>query len=632
MTKQQTLPLQKENIPETLKAYNRWVLWGLKKPENPNAKKWTKVPLQINGQPARTNDRRTFTSFATAVETLETDTSGKFSGIGIVLPDKMVGVDLDDCIHNGEFSERANLLFAMFPTYTELSPGGKGIKLIAFGALNHDYKSIDHNRGVEMYDGGTTNRFFTLTGNVVGGKDKITGQPASLFDLQVILSDPLGKYEEIRTEDHTERAKILMPFIDTDLADPYSSWLQVGMALSHCDPGDEMLQLWKDFSKHSTKYYEKEHDDRWKTFRRKEGQMVTIKYLERLAKENGFRERAFTANFITADKLATQELKREYVIEDFMVINEPMVIGGPSKCLKTSVALDMAVSIATGTKFLNHFPVPKRHRIAFISGESGEKTIQENLIEIATSKKVPLADLRLLYHGFKLPKLDDLGQVDDLIEQLLEFEVRITIIDPLYRSLRVGDSASNVYAMGEKLELIAEKIHRAGITPILCHHFRKAGNSFSEIPELEDLSQSGVAEFGRQFLLLKRREPYSYDGNHRLWFVYGGSAGHQGRNVLDVYTATRTSGLTWATTLKSLEDAIEEEKLKKEAIAEKKEATAKEDLIALIRGNPGLTTSEIGRRIKKRKAYVLEAIAELESSDSIRFEEGPRNSKLWFVH
>ena len=79
--------------------------------------------------------------------------------------------------------------------------------------------------------------------------------------------------------------------------------------------------------------------------------------------------------------------------------------------------------------------------------------------------------------------------------------------------------------------------------------FRKQGKTYSESPELEDLSMSGVAEFGRQFLLLKRRKQYEMDGKHDIWFSWGGSAGHQGLKVLEAFTGTRTGGVEWQASL-----------------------------------------------------------------------------------
>ena len=170
----------------------------------------------------------------------------------------------------------------------------------------------------------------------------------------------------------------------------------------------------------------------------------------------------------------------------------------------------------------------------------------------------------------------------------------------LYIELRVGDAASNVYAMGEKLELIAEKIHRAGITILLAHHFRKQGQSFHEAPELEDLSQSGVAEFGRQFILLKRKEKYQYDGQHKLWFTWGGSAGHQGAKVLVAETGTRKTGIVWKPSVLSYQEFADSESAAKDLVKGEKRRIFAEHLKKLLTNLPGLNSTEIKKSIQGR--------------------------------
>jgi len=40
--------------------------------------------------------------------------------------------------------------------------------------------------------------------------------------------------------------------------------------------------------------------------------------------------------------------RREWLVESILIDGEPGVIVGPPKCLKTSVAVDLAISLSTG--------------------------------------------------------------------------------------------------------------------------------------------------------------------------------------------------------------------------------------------------------------------------------------------
>lgn len=306
---------------------------------------------------------------------------------------------------------------------------------------------------------------------------------------------------------------------------------------------------------------------------------------------------AYRSESTTADKLLSKKIVREFAVQNIMVMNEPMIIGGATKSLKTSVMLELAVSIVTGKPFLGEFKIPNPQSVMVISGESGELTIQDFLKSVNNTKGLDASELSDLHISYRLPKLDDPNQVDDLITELKQKNIKIVFIDPLYRSLRVGDAASNVYSMGERLELIAEKIHAAGITPVLLHHFRKQGKSFDEAPDLEDLSQSGIAEFGRQFLLLKRRTAYEQDGNHTLWCQWGGSAGHQGLRILEAVTGTQESGLLWKTTLRTVDEWRDERKKEKEEKQRTHTETKRGEVQDLLAERPGLNLQEISEAV-----------------------------------
>jgi hypothetical protein len=625
-TKPETLEVNLENIPEAIKAVDRWILWKWEMRKG----KWSKTPRQINGKYASTDAPHTWTSFDEAATAYLVD---DFDGLGLVLPAGIVGIDLDDCIGTEGFTEEAKMLMAMLPTYCETSPSGTGVKMLATGQLSEKLAKTSHARGIELYDGASTNRYFAITGNAVGPIRKITGQRDSLFAIQTMITEPANAAESFESDPaNIAKAIDFLSHIRSERANDYDDWLKVGMALSWCDKSDEMLERWMHWSRSSEKFDEDVCRAKWESFKRENGRLLTIGYLDRLAKEDGYDPAKYQTRAITGDELLAKVIVRDYLIEDFMVRGEPMIIGGASKSLKTSVALEMALSIATGTKFLDEFEVKGRQSVMFVSGESGEGTLQDNLRMMAQAKGLDAWDLRDLHIAFKLPKLDDPNCVEDLVSEMREKAISIMFIDPLYRSLRVGDSASNVYAMGAQLDLIAERIHAAGITVVLLHHFRKQGKNYSEQPELEDLSQSGVAEFGRQFLLLKRTAAYQWDGKHSLYFNWGGSAGHQGMRMLDVYTGTKKLGLTWQTTLTTVDDWKATQKEQKEIDKGDKADTLKARILSIVEMHPGVKVAEIREKAGCNRATLKDILDGLEFEGLIYFKVGEKNAKLYFVH
>lgn len=115
-------------IPSELKAPSCWDTW-----------KWVvekgkrrKVPHQINGQKARSNDPSTWTTFESAY-TAFTETEDGFDGICWMMPTtpgKCVFIDVDDCVEDGVIAPWAIDVINRFNSYTEISQSGRRIHII----------------------------------------------------------------------------------------------------------------------------------------------------------------------------------------------------------------------------------------------------------------------------------------------------------------------------------------------------------------------------------------------------------------------------------------------------------------------------------------------------------------------
>jgi putative DNA primase/helicase len=153
-------PYNFNEIPAELKALPQWILWKSEKRNN----KPTKVPYQANGDMAQANNRRTWSTFATAVKFY---LEGDYDGIGFVFSrqDNYIGIDIDKCVTDEKPNTFATEIIDTLDSYTEFSPSGKGIHIIVKGNLPQNVigtgrKSTKH--GLEIYSYG---RYFTFTGN-----------------------------------------------------------------------------------------------------------------------------------------------------------------------------------------------------------------------------------------------------------------------------------------------------------------------------------------------------------------------------------------------------------------------------------------------------------------------------------
>ena len=258
---------------------------------------------------------------------------------------------------------------------------------------------------------------------------------------------------------------------------------------------------------------------------------------------------------MSSAELVMANFSFDYLIDDVLVAGQPMVIGARSKSLKTTLAIDMAVSLGTGTKFLDKFAT-QQARVAMFSGESGGPTIRETALRVAKHKQVELAEATCRWY-FRLPLLSDAQHLARLRAKILKHHLQIVFIDPLYMALhtaKTAGQAGNVFMAGALLGEVTRIGQETNCTIVLLHHFAKTRASNPSDPAtLEELSQAGMAEWARQWILLERREPYADDGRHAMWMRTGGSAGHAGLWALDVNEGTMPNRIWQPTLMKAHE-------------------------------------------------------------------------------
>src|SRR5260221_6114428 len=129
-------------------------------------------------QKAKSNDPATWSTYEQALATYQDSLAWKnpYDGIGFMCDGSFTGVDLDHCINDqGEISDQALDLVALFGSYTYITPSGRGLRIIIRAR-----KPGDRCRwpGVEIYD---QVRFFTWT------PDHLAGTSETIEDCQAEL-------------------------------------------------------------------------------------------------------------------------------------------------------------------------------------------------------------------------------------------------------------------------------------------------------------------------------------------------------------------------------------------------------------------------------------------------------------
>lgn len=279
-----------------------------------------------------------------------------------------------------------------------------------------------------------------------------------------------------------------------------------------------------------------------------------------------------------------------YIVNDILMPDQPFMIFGLEKTMKSTNMYDLGLSIATGTPFLNRFAVLRQMPVAIVSYESGPRATQDTLRRIAAFKGLSFATVQQSLAILQvLPKIDSLEDLSQIRLFLKETGAGVLLMDNIYLCM-TGDDWSNASKIANKLMDVKKVCDEFGCLLGYTHHNRKTLPNPHTPTNIRDCTGAGFSEFAGQWLGLSRQSEYMNDGVHPLYLSAGGR-----EDSGNLYIPTITEGrktdpggrhykVCWdnsATTPEQVHEAIaqkkEFEKLKKngwkisEAMAKSKE-------------------------------------------------------------
>lgn len=149
------------------------------------------------------------------------------------------------------------------------------------------------------------------------------------------------------------------------------------------------------------------------------------------------------------------------------------IVGGEPKCCKSFLALDLAVSVASGTPCLRRFVVPRAGRVLLYAAEDALHIVRRRLDGIACAAGVDLADLDIQVITAPVLRLDLDADRRSLADAIARLQPRLLILDPFVRLHRIDENASGEVA--PLLAYLRELQRRHSMAVLVVHHAKKGG-------------------------------------------------------------------------------------------------------------------------------------------------------------
>jgi hypothetical protein len=191
--------------------------------------------------------------------------------------------------------------------------------------------------------------------------------------------------------------------------------------------------------------------------------------------------------------------EHKWLIDKLWCAESVGLIGGPPKCGKTFFALEMAMSVATGTRCLDRFAVTHPGRVLVYAAEDCASTIRERLEGLALPRGISINHLDIGIIDTPRLRLDQRPMQLRLHATLTVHKPVLLILDPIVRMHACDENSSRDVAALLGFLRSLQRHHKLAIC--LVHHTRKSPASS---PGYELRGSGDFFAWGDCFLYLSR--------------------------------------------------------------------------------------------------------------------------------
>ncbi len=190
-----------------------------------------------------------------------------------------------------------------------------------------------------------------------------------------------------------------------------------------------------------------------------------------------------------------------WLIEKLWTERAVGVLGGAPKSFKTWLAVDLALSVASGTKALGCFPVRQPGPVVFFGAEDAPALLRERFAALASHRTLALERLDVFLLDVPVLHLDREKDQIQLSQTIRSAKPRLLVLDPLVRMHSLDEnSASEISGLLSFLRRL-EREHEVAI--LLVHHTRKHAGAGTQ-PGQGLRGSSDIHAWGDSNLYLRR--------------------------------------------------------------------------------------------------------------------------------
>jgi len=176
-----------------------------------------------------------------------------------------------------------------------------------------------------------------------------------------------------------------------------------------------------------------------------------------------------------ASQLECHGPQTQWLVEELWTDQAVGILGGEPKCCKSFLALDVAVSVASGAACLRQFPVRRSGPVLLFPAEDSLAVVRQRLEGIAQAAQVPFGALPVQVITAPSLRLDLESDRQRLSLTVQEERPVLLILDPLIRLHRVDENDAT--QIGALLSFLRQLQRQFQLAVMLVHHARKDSQS-----------------------------------------------------------------------------------------------------------------------------------------------------------